>query len=771
MSVRTRPLEPEQIIAQLAPPDRLDTWARRSHWAIALAGYALLTVAITFPLVLHLGDSIAGPYATEDSLWYTWYPYAFRTSLAAGQDPATTHLLYALLPNIQLFAASDVNGAAGALLLSFMAPLAVFNALLLANFALSGLAAYLLASEFVHSRWAAFVAGCMYTYSTYHFWRVISGLSLTSMQYMPLAAWRVFAFYRRPTWRNAILMGLALALMPLSDLYLSAYFLPPFALLFLAGLLVARRDWLADRMNVLRAAAGLAVTAVIALPLLVSTLNQSPAIRAAIAQPTIRGRPTTAMASLLKFSGNVIAYLLPHPENPFFGSLTRRWYAGLPNSTIPESGEYLGWIALLLAVFGLIVTRKRPRAMYFWLALGFCAFFLSLGPELQVGHYGLVALPFYGWLYNWSIFAGFRAPQRMAPVVLLSVCMLAAFGLAALLARLRTVLDAHPAIPPRVRLAALPALCALLIAGSLAENIQFGFPYPFTHIAIPPLYQQMADEPVPGLVLTLPIYPHGSDMFYQTIHHRGLVTGYPIRTTYPMIRTFENIPGVSLFDWPDTFMTGDPIADDQGFLHDIFPQQETLLQGLQANHIRYVVLRADTTGAAGVAFPPIEPWMRPYLEQALGAPFYDSSAFGVTAWRIPQVATAPNLTHFVMGDGWMPGLQIADNQMTRRILQDAELDVYLPKTLTTDLSLAAMAVSMPRSMVVSVNGSVAKVVDFTSPGVLQTVDIGTVTLHAGENVLHFASTQQCVDLAANYPPTLDPTCLAFHVSSIQMTGF
>ena len=63
---------------------------------------------------LHLSDSIMGPYLYGDSFWYTWYPYAFRHAVAAGQDPSYTHLIYALLPHIQLFAASDINGAAGA---------------------------------------------------------------------------------------------------------------------------------------------------------------------------------------------------------------------------------------------------------------------------------------------------------------------------------------------------------------------------------------------------------------------------------------------------------------------------------------------------------------------------------------------------------------------------------------------------------------------------------------------------------------------------------
>jgi hypothetical protein len=734
-------------------------WGRHHHWVVALAGYALMTLVVTFPLVLHLGDSIAGPYLYGDSFWYTWYPYAFRTSLAAGQDPSTTHLLYALLPHIQLFAVSYVNGGVGAFLLSFMTPLVVFNILMLLNFALSGLTTYLLVNEFVPNRWAAFIAGGMYTFSTYHFWRVISGLSLTSMQYMPLAAWRVFAFYRRPTWRNAIFMGLSIALMPLSDLYLSAYFLPVFVPLFLVGIFVANRAWFRVRQNVIRGAVGLLITVTVAFPFLVSSLRVTPDIQASIAQKA---------SSTEHFSANLIAFFLPSAKSPLFGGLTAPAYANLPAGISEETANYVGWVVLTLAIFGFVVIRPRLRAMRFWLVFGVAEFLLSLGPTLTVERHLVIPLPFFRLLYGLPVLSNYRAPNRFAPAIQLAACVLAAYGLAALFARARAYLDAHRDAPTRLRYAAVPALGVVVICASLAESIPFSFPYPFTYAPIPPVFQQMADDPVPGLVLTLPVYPKGQDMFYQTITHRGLVTGYPIRTTYPMIRTFENIPGVSLFDWPDTVQANDPAADDQGELHDVFPLRETMLQGLQANGIRYVVLRADTTGPTGRAFPAILPWMRPYLERALGNPFYGSSAYGLWVWRIPRAAADPGVIRFAMGDGWMPGLQVGDNQVERRILQDGELDVTVPVATTTDLVITAMSVTIPRHMAVSVNGSLLKTVDLATPGTMQTVDLGVTTLRAGKNVLHFADTQECVDPGASYPHTLDPKCISFEVASLQM---
>jgi hypothetical protein len=744
-------------------PRQWTSWATTHHRITALAAYAVFTLALTFPLILHLGDSIMGPVVYGDSMWYTWYPYAFRQALLAGQDPAYTHLLYALLPRIQLFAASYINGAVGALLLSFMVPLAVFNVLELSTFIIGGFTTYLLVNEFVPRRWVAFIVGCMYTFSTYHFWRVISGLSPTSATaWMPLTAWLVFAFYRHPTWRNAIFMGLSIALLPLLDLYTAAYFLPIFGLVFIAGLLIGNRAWLARPKHLVRAAVGLALSAAITLPPLASSLTTTSDIRAAIALKN--ADPGTNAAH---YAANIFSYFFPSPRNPVFGHFTARLYQHIPAGVSEETAGYLGMVALALAVFGFLVTRPRTRAMYFWVVMGIAAFVVSLGPYLTVGGHRLFPLPFYGWIYDWPILSSFRAPNRMAPVVLLAVCVLAAYGLAALFDRVQAY-AASRSTSPRVPRAAVVAVGVLVICASLTENIQFAFPYPFAYVPVPAVYYQMAADPVPGLVLTLPVLGEGLDMYYQTIYQRGLVEGRPIRESYTMIRTFENIPEVSLLDRYDGNVAGDAHADTDGELHDVFPLQETMLQGLQENHIRYVVLRSDTTGFTGKVFPPIQPWMKPFLEQQLGMPFYNNAAEGLTVWRIPPGALDPNVTRFRMGAGWMPGLKVVKGTVARGILDDGELDVYVPRATTEHLSLTALSHGLPRSMAVSVNGKVVATIDFTQPNQFQTTDLGTVTLHAGENVLHFAATRACVDPGATFPATLDAQCLLFQVAALHM---
>jgi hypothetical protein len=71
-------------------------------------------------------------------------------------------------------------------------------------------------------------------------------------------------------------------------------------------------------------------------------------------------------------------------------------------------------------------------------------------------------------------------------------------------------------------------------------------------------------------------------------------------------------------------------------------------------------------------------------------------------------------------------------------------------------------------MAISLNGTTLKTAPFAQPFQYMTVDLGTVSLHAGENVLHFANTQACAEhVNTTFPATLDPLCVKFLVSSVQ----
>lgn len=757
--------------------DRSRTWAARYHWVIAFALYVVLTLAVTFPVIFHLNDSIIGTYPNGDNMWYVWYIWWFRTAIGLGQDPSFTHMIYALVPHVQIFAASTSNGALGALLLFVLSPLAAYNILVLLGFALSGFTMYLLANEFVKNRLACFVAGFLYTFTTDHFWRAEGHLDLVTLQWLPLLVWRVFAFYRRPTRMNAVWMGLSIAIVPLSDLYLSAYFLVPFALLFVIWLLLTDRAWLANRSHLLLAGLAVLITIIVALPPLYSSLFQvDPDTRAAVIT-------STAVRFTASYSSDLAAYFLPQPFNPLFGWIGRSIYMRMENGPNIEQANYLGWVTILLAGSAFLFIRNRTRTTVLWLALALTGIVMSLGPFLHVAGGGGLrhANPFYDILYNLPVLSNFRAPNRMGPTVTLALALLAAYTIESLtLVFGRLDLRLRPIAGARASRVALVAFCVVAMVLSLAEHIQFAFPFPSSSVHVPAVYYQMAADPTPGDVLSLPVYPRGSDQFYQTIHHRPLIGGYSERESLPMERSIENLPYLSFLYPFDSPIAGDPAAPTLLSHGDVYPITITFKQGLEDAGIRYVVYNSWVVPVApnypilDTRYPTIlKPWMRQFLLQQLGAPIYDNAAEGVTAWRLdPAVSSssASQVYRFTMGTGWLPGLfaTVDEAQLLRYIQQDGQLLINAPHAGPLHLTMSAFAQGSPRTMILTLNGQVVFTHSFTQAFQMDTFDLGSLPLKQGTNILQMHSVEGCPAFSKTDPRYTDLRC--FGISQIQMPG-
>lgn len=758
--------------------DRSRAWAARYHWLIALALYTVITLVVTFPLIFHLGDSIIGTYPYGDNMWYVWYLWWFRKAVLMGQDPAYTHLIYALVPQVQIFAASTANGIQGMLLQVVTSPLAAYNIIVLLSFALSGFTMYLLANEFVKNRLACFVAGFLYTFTTDHFWRASGGhLSLTTLQWMPLLVWRVFAFYRRPTRMNAIWMGLGIAMVPINDLYLSAYFLVPFALLFVIWLLLTDRAWVANRSHLLLTALAGLVTLVVALPPLYSSLFQvDPDMRAAIIT-------STAVRFTAGYSSDLTAYFLPQPFNPLFGWIGSSIYQRMQNGPGLEQVNYLGWVTIALATSAFLFARNRTRTTALWLVLAVTGIVMSLGPFVHIAGKGGMnhVNPFYAILYNLPLLSNFRAPNRMGPTVTLALALLAAYtieSLAHVFGRLD--LRLRPIAGARASRLALIGFCVVAMGLSLAEHIQFAFPFPTSTVHVPAIYYQMAADPTPGAVLSLPVYPRGTDHFYQIIHDRPLIGGYSERESLPMERSIENVPYLSFLYPFDSPIAGDPAAPSLVSHGDVYPITITFKQGLEQAGIRYVVYNSWVASIRpnypelDPRYPTIvKPWMRQFLLQQLGAPIYDNAAEGVTAWRLNPTtspSSASQVYRYTMGTGWLPGLFATtdETQLVRYIQQDGQLLINAPYPGPLHLTMTASAQGSPRTMILTLNGQVVFTHHFTQAFQMETFDLGSLPLKQGTNVLQMHSVEGCPAYSKTDPRYTDLRC--FGVSQIQMPG-
>ena len=571
---------------------------------IAALAYTLVTIVIFPDVLLHLSTTTLGADAEGDKFYFPWYFWHFKEAVLHGWDPAYTSSIFALY-NCQIAVLEGtLFGATGGALTALFGPIAAYNLLVISSFPLAGLAVYMLAGEVAGSKIARFAAGFCYTFSTFHFFLAL-GHPQVLLEFMPLFAWRLLVFYRVPTIRNAVLAGVTLAVVPLFDVYLGAYFVLPFVLFSVVVLLVFDRRRFLQRPVMV----GSAVIVVIA-----AVLTAYDAGGLLSLQRDVVANIAATSAGAAGLSADLGAFFLPSPFNPFAGAATLPFYEHMTAYVFPiEESGFLGYVALALAIAAMVMPRTRKlRRVWFWGAFAVLGILLALGPELRVFGHPVLPLPFYKLLYGWSALSSFRAPNRLVVIPLLSLAMLAAVALDALYAGLRTA---------RARTVANTALAVGLLV-TLLTNVVFGITYPSASVVVPPVYATIAADPSDVLLLDLPITDSFRAQFYQTVHTKRLVNGIATRYSPEMRASAESVPYVALFD-----VTGESGINMAGARNDVHIAKTDLAEQWTRRNIHYVVLHP-------LADPTSLDWARRFLTANLGVPAVVDDTFHIVVWHI-----------------------------------------------------------------------------------------------------------------------------------------
>ncbi len=590
-----------------APAEQPAEDARRPRSSLgaweALGLYTSIVLVLAHGLLPHLGDHIFG-FTYTDNFYNAWYFWWFKQAIESGQNPAHTHLIYGLLPSVQVFVEFWVADTLGFLLQQVTGLLSAYNLVILLSFVLSALFMYLLAGEFVGSWLARFSAGFLYSFSTYHFYRATAHIGLASIEWLAFFAWRVVVFYRRPTALNAALAGLGLALAALSDIYYLAYFAMPFLVLFVVWRLIDDRQWFMQGRHIVLAVLGGAVAIALATPLLAGYVLLDPDIRHAL---------PVANADAVRYSADLLAFFLPGPSNPFLGHQTLSIYSAMRSDQMVEEAVFLGYPALLLSGIALLSRRNRTHGALFWLVVGVCGLVLALGPEPQVAGHTLISLPFYRFLFEWGPLTTLRAPNRLGVLTLTAVSILSAYAIGDVLEHLRT----------NWAKGVFGCVVVGLLGVSLALAAVFSVEFPSMPAQAPPIYSRIARDPSDGLVLELPIVPFAPwYSYYQTVHRHPLVNGYVSRFTQRMIASTWTVPYLRYLDPIDGVPHGGAMA--QGKL----PPDPRFRAALRKRHILYVLLN-------NWVFTPKEyAHVRAFLRGSLGPPWYTDPVTGQITWRI-----------------------------------------------------------------------------------------------------------------------------------------
>ena len=455
----------------------------RSRRAQAFALCVVLAVLHTWPLVLHPGRYSRNDNAdTQLNEWIlAWIAHQLpRAPLQLFE----ANIFYPAHDSLAFSEPLIVPALMGApLAWTGSSPVLVYNLVLIAGFALTAFATFLLVERWTGSWTAGLLAGSAFAFNTHTLTRLahIQGIHIYGLPLALLAADRLFQDGSK---KAAAALAAALALAAYTSGYLivfAAVMLGIVALVYAPGLIA----------NARRVVPGIAIAG--AASVLVLLPVYLPYRRAAIDQHMVR-----SLDIVKDYSATPLGYLAA-AGRVHFSTWSGRFFKDPVDSFFP------GFTLLVLAVAALVflrresgTTRRRILAV---------AAFTAAGALLSLG----TATPVYGWLFHvFPPMQGLRAAARFGNLFLLGMAILAGFGAA------------------RVR---KPALAFALIALVNAEALRAPFTY-FPFKGIPPVYAMLRDEPGQVIVAEQPFFPrwaifqNGPYVLNSTAHWRPLMNGY-----------------------------------------------------------------------------------------------------------------------------------------------------------------------------------------------------------------------------------------------------
>jgi hypothetical protein len=661
----------------------------RSH-VVALSGYVLLALVMTYPLVLHLGTTIPGDgFDGWQNYWNLWW---VKTALLdLHQSPYLTHYLYYPTGCSLLFQTLNIFNAFLTFPVQLVLGLTVsYNFVVLFSFAVGGYGAYLLAlhilrtnnGEGAHA--AAFLAGVVFSFSPFHFAHLLGHLQVISLEWLPFYALclvRSLSSERLHLLPNIVLPVVFMVLTALCDWYFVLYLLL-FTVLYLAYVATVDKR---VRLPLVKTGLILALTVAVLSPLLGPMLVEAWRDPAHLLSP---------FETTVRLSADLMAFFTPNELHPVWGEAASHLASGLTSST-SERMVFLGYIPLALAGYA-VWTRRRESA--FWL-IGCVVFLvLALGPYLHVGGRQLpVPLPYLGLYRFLPFFSIARSVSRFAVMVMLTLGCLAALGLHRVLSSL---------FERRAGVAA-----SLTIALVCFEFLPV--PYPLAKVEIPSFYAALAEDTSEYAILELPMnWDRPAHLLYQTAHRKPIIAGYVTRPNPWSI--VERVPVLQHF----RFLGADIIAQDP---------KEIASEVFDYLGVRYVIVH-DYMLPLGREREASLALVEDVFESQV--PVYEDGRITVYLAE-GQPGDSPFL---VLGQGWGER-QMRDGVASRVVRDEATLIIVCPVEAAINLAFNAFAEEGTRSLEVLLNEQLLGAYQIDTGGGPFTAR--TLSLEAGVHTLRF----------------------------------
>jgi len=467
---------------------------KRAHLCV-LAMFVLVTLVVTWPLVLNFNHGV--PFG-GDAFQFIWNGWWFTK---AFHNPELnlwwTPYQYAQVgASLSLHDLSPFNAFLQMLLSPVLGEFGSFNLLIILHYILGAWGAYILTWYLTGNRSASVIAGIIYGFSVHHAMH-LSQLSTASSGFLPLAVYYLLKYTRDGGWRDGIFSVLMIVAGTLS----SWYYLIFTGLLYFLFMIFGQfglREHLSGIKRWQRAI----------LPFLASVLILSPLLINAWMDVEVMEIPERIELGKL-FYFDPAWGILPPPDNPVLGWLTRPLEGTIPGNPTEGTASF-GIIAI---IFGILAWTRRDPATRAWCWVGLILFALALGTKVTImGH----ATPVTGPFAVWSEIPGLnliRVPARFIGPYTLALAIKSAGWVAGLPDSWRHGFK---------RTLLLWIIPALMIIETLVIPIPFvgrEYDHPALH-RLSDIYMEHTGSPTPpDLVVNFPLIPQRAQFLYQQTLH------------------------------------------------------------------------------------------------------------------------------------------------------------------------------------------------------------------------------------------------------------
>lgn len=345
---------------------------------------------------------------------------------------------------------------------------------------------------------------------------------------------------------------------------------------------------------------------------------------------------------------------------------------------------------------------------------------LSLGPILHIN--GIVKVFLDGYetympltyaiLMHIPVFSLARVPSRWSILVVLSLAVLAGYGLKYLFTRCNDSKQMNKKTKSNILFL---VVCCLVLFEFLA------IPFPMSSAEVPSFYKQIAAEDEDFAILEIPMLWQADVMYYQTLHGKRLVGGYVSRTPENALTFLKITPLIR--DLLDFYPSHNDIIDQN--------PAEIGLSLLNYYNIKYIVLHSGRINSEQLEFATDLIHRLIKVEPQI----YENGSM-----LVYEVKKEPITPFMLLRGGWHD-LETWGGIPTRWMDNEASLLVYSDENQTIDLNLQIISFYRPRTLETYVNEIL-----WTQTKILPEEFIivsMTITLIEGPNIIRFHVPEGC----------------------------